>query len=288
MEWYSIDINIQDEIAKDVITEYAFSIGCQGIEDLDETTFEDASGLRLFFGDDLDPEKIIGKLKVFCSEKDIEGLADIRIQNIPKINWREEWKKSYRPIDAGKFIVIPAWQTVESEKEKIFIEPKMAFGTGTHETTKLMLEQISKLDLKGKKVFDAGSGSGILSIGAVKNGAEIVIAVDIDEESFDNCRENAELNGVAEKIIVKFTNDKDYAVKDEYDVVLANINRLVLEKLLPNFKKIVKPGGIILLSGILIDDNEKMYKRIQEIDGLKSDGYFEMGEWCCMKMIKNL
>ncbi|MCK4978824.1 MAG: 50S ribosomal protein L11 methyltransferase [Candidatus Delongbacteria bacterium] len=286
MEWYSIDINIQDEIAKDVITEFAFAIGCEGIEDLDETTFEDASGLRLFFSKDNDTEAIIGKLKVFLREKDLEGLSDIRIENIPETDWREEWKKSYKPIDAGKFIVVPAWQTVESEKEKIFIEPKMAFGTGTHETTKLMLEQISKLDLKGKKVFDAGSGSGILSIASVKNGAEIVVAVDIDEESFDNCRENAELNGVAEKIIVKFTNDKDYAVKNEYDVVLANINRLVLEKLLPNFKKIVKPGGIILLSGILIDDNEKMYKRIQEVEGLKSDGYFEMGEWCCMKLAK--
>ncbi len=287
MEWYSIDINIQDDIFKDVITEFAFSIGCQGIEDLDETTFEDSTGLRLFFEEDLDPEKVIGKLKMFCRDKNIEGLSEIKIVHIPQIDWREEWKKSYKPIDAGKFIVIPAWQTVETEKEKIFIEPKMAFGTGTHETTKLMLEQISKLDLKGKKVFDAGSGSGILSIAAVKNSAEMVVAVDIDEESYDNCRENAELNGVAEKIIVKFTNDQDYAVKDEYDVVLANINRLVLEKLLPNFKKIVKPGGTILLSGILIDDNEKMYKRIQEVDGLKSDGYFEMGEWCCMKMIKN-
>lgn len=288
MEWYSIDINVTDEIFKDVIIEYAFSIGCQGIEDLDETTFEETTGLRLFFGDDFDSEKMIGKLKVFCNEKDIEGLADIRITNIPQINWREEWKKGYKPIDAGKFIVIPSWQTVESEKEKIFIEPKMAFGTGTHETTKLMLEQISKLDLKGNKVFDAGSGSGILSIAAVKNGAELVTAVDIDEESYDNCRENAELNGVAEKIIVKFTNDQDYAVKDEYDVVLANINRLVLEKLLPNFKKIVKLGGTILLSGILVDDNEKMYKRIQEVEGLNSDGYFEMGEWCCMKIKRTI
>ena len=286
MEWYSIDINIQDEIFKDIVTEYAFSIGCKGIEDLDETTFEDTTGLRLFFEEDINPETIIGKLKVFLKEKDIEGLSEIKIENIPQTDWREEWKKSYKPIDAGKFIVIPAWQTVETEKEKIFIEPKMAFGTGTHETTKLMLEQISKLDLKGKKVFDAGSGSGILSIAAVKNGAEMVVAVDIDEESYDNCRENAALNSASEKIIVKFTNDQDYAVKDEYDVVLANINRLVLEKLLPNFKKIVKPGGVILLSGILIDDNEKMYKRIREVDGLKSDGYFEMGEWCCMKMIK--
>ncbi|MDA3838328.1 MAG: 50S ribosomal protein L11 methyltransferase [Candidatus Delongbacteria bacterium] len=286
MDYYSIDINVQDEILKDVITDYAFSIGCQGVEDLDETTFEDAKGLRLFFEEDLNPESVIGKLKVFCSEKDIEDLADIKIRNIPKTNWREEWKKSYKPIDAGKFIVIPSWQTVESDKIKIFIEPKMAFGTGTHETTKLMLEQISKLELKGKKVFDAGSGSGILSIGAVKNGAEIVTAVDIDEESYDNCRENAALNDVGEKIIVKFTNEHDYAVKDEYDVILANINRLVLEKLLPNFKKIVKPGGIILLSGILVDDNEKMYKRIQEVGDLKSDGYFEMGEWCCMKLIK--
>ena len=286
MEWYSIDINIQDEIFKDIVTEYAFSIGCKGIEDLDETTFEDTTGLRLFFEEDINPETIIGKLKVFLKEKDIEGLSEIKIENIPQTDWREEWKKSYKPIDAGKFIVIPAWQIVETEKEKIFIEPKMAFGTGTHETTKLMLEQISKLDLKGKKVFDAGSGSGILSIAAVKNGAEMVVAVDIDEESYDNCRENAALNNASEKIIVKFTNDQDYAVKDEYDVVLANINRLVLEKLLPNFKKIVKPGGVILLSGILIDDNEKMYKRIREVDGLKSDGYFEMGEWCCMKMIK--
>ncbi|MBN2789738.1 MAG: 50S ribosomal protein L11 methyltransferase [Candidatus Delongbacteria bacterium] len=286
MEWYSIDINISDEILKDVITEFAFSIGCQGIEDLDETTFEDTTGLRLFFEKDNNPETVIGKLKVFFRDKDMEGMSEIKIENIPKMDWREEWKKSYKPIDAGKFIVVPSWQTVESDKIKIFIEPKMAFGTGTHETTKLMLEQISKLELKGKKVFDAGSGSGILSIGSVKNGAEIVTAVDIDEESYDNCRENAELNGVFDKIIVKFTNEKDYAVKDEYDVVLANINRKVLEELLPNFKKIVKPGGIILLSGILIDDNEKMYKRIQEIGGLKSDGYFEMGEWCCMKLIK--
>jgi len=172
MDYYSIDINIQDEIFKDVITEYVFSIGCKGIEDLDETTFEDAKGLRLFFEEDINPEVVIGKLKVFCSEKDIEGLADIKITNIPKINWREEWKKSYKPIDAGKFIVIPSWQTVESDKEKIFIEPKMAFGTGTHETTKLMLEQISKFELKGKKVFDAGSGSGILSIGALHASCE--------------------------------------------------------------------------------------------------------------------
>ena len=286
MEWYSIDINISDEILKDVVTEYAFSIGCKGIEDLDETTFEDLSGLRVFFDKDDSPETVIGKFKTFFKEHNIKGLSEIKIENIPQKNWREEWKKSYKPIDAGKFIVIPSWQNVETDKIKIFIEPKMAFGTGTHETTKLMLGEISKLNLKGKKIFDAGSGSGILSIASVKNGAEIVTAVDIDEESFDNCRENAKLNGVSDKIVVKFTNDQDYAVKDEYDLVLANINRVVLEKLLPNFKKIVKSGGIILLSGILVDDNEKMYKKIQEVDGLKSDGYFEMGEWCCMKMIK--
>ena len=90
MEWYSIDMNVQDEIAKDVITEYAFSIGCKGIEDLDETTFEDTTGLRLFFEEDLNPETVIGKLKVFCKDKGIEGLSDIRIENIPKTDWREE------------------------------------------------------------------------------------------------------------------------------------------------------------------------------------------------------
>ena len=287
MEWYSIDIKINDEIIKDVITEFAFSIGCKGIEDLDETTFEEDTGLRLFFEEDDDPEIIKNSLLLFFEENGIGDVPEMKAVSIPKTDWREEWKKTYAPIDAGKFLVVPAWMEVQTDKIRILIEPKMAFGTGTHETTKLMLQEISKHDFTDKKVFEAGSGSGILSIAAVKLGAESVTAVDIDEESYDNCKENAHLNHADMKIHTKFTTKSDYEAENLYDVVVANINRSVLEELIPSFKKITKPQGMIILSGILIEENAKMYSRIKEVGGLITDGYYEMNEWCLIRLVKN-
>jgi len=287
MEWYFIDVKISDEIIKDIVTDFAFSIGCKGIEDLDETTFEDATGLRLFFEEDDEPGMIINSIRLFFEENGYELPSDMKFEKIPQTDWREEWKKTYSPVEAGKFLVVPAWQEAETDKIKILIEPKMAFGTGTHETTKLMLQEISKHDLSGKIVFEAGSGSGILSIAAVKMGAESVIAVDIDEESYDNCKENAHLNKADMRIHTKFTNDNDYAVENIYDVVLANINRSVLEELIPKFKKIVKPKGMIILSGILIDENARMYSKIHDVCGLITDGYYEMNEWCLIRLVKN-
>ncbi len=286
MEWFSVDVDVNDEIVKDVLTEFAFSIGCQGIEDLDETTFEDKSGLRLFFEEDEDPLVIINSLNLFFQE---QGLKDVPIssEKIPNTDWREEWKKTYEPVEAGNFLVVPAWMNVETDKIKILIEPKMAFGTGTHETTKLMLEEISKHDLKDTSIFDAGSGSGILAIAAVKMGAVSVTAVDIDEESYDNCKENAHLNKADMHIHTKFSTESDYEKENVYDSVLANINRSVLEDLLPKFKKIVKPGGMIILSGILVDENHRMYKRISDVGGLVVDGYYEKNEWCLIRLVKN-
>lgn len=287
MEWYSIDIKVSDEIIKDVVTEFAFSIGCKGIEDLDETTFEEDTGLRLFFEEDDDPEIIKNSLLLFFEENGIGDVPEMKAVSIPKTDWREEWKKTYSPIEAGKFLVVPAWMEVQTDKIKILIEPKMAFGTGTHETTKLMLQEISKHEFTDKKVFEAGSGSGILSIAAVKLGAESVTAVDIDEESYDNCKENAHLNHADMKIHTKFTTESDYEAENLYDVVLANINRSVLEELIPGFKKITKPKGMIILSGILIEENARMYSRIKEIGGLITDGYYEMNEWCLIRLVKN-
>jgi ribosomal protein L11 methyltransferase len=287
MEWYSIDVKINDEILKDVITEFAFSIGCKGIEDLDETTFEEDTGLRLFFEEDDEPEIIKNSLLLFFEENGIADVPEMKAVSIPKTDWREEWKKTYAPIEAGKFMVVPAWMEVQTDKIKILIEPKMAFGTGTHETTKLMLQEISKHDFTGKNVFEAGSGSGILSIAAVKMGSLSVTAVDIDEESYDNCKENAHLNHADMRIHTKFTSGSDYDCENCYDIVLANINRSVLIDLLPGFKRIVKPKGMIILSGILIDENAKMCSRIKEVGGLITDGYYEMNEWCLIRLVKN-
>jgi ribosomal protein L11 methyltransferase len=286
MEWFSVDVRISDEIIKDVLTEFAFSIGCKGMEDLDETTFEEDTGLRIFFDEDDDPAMIVNSIKLFFEESGFD-MPEISSDKIPQTDWREEWKKTYQPVEAGKFLVVPAWMNVETDKIKILIEPKMAFGTGTHETTKLMLEEISKHDFQDKIVFEGGSGSGILSIAAVKSGALSVTAVDIDEESYDNCKENAHLNHADMRIHTKYTNESDYSPDNKYDIVLANINRSVLEELLPKFKKIVKNGGMIILSGILIDENQKMYKCISETGGMTVDGYYEKNEWCLIRLIKS-
>ena len=285
MEWFSVDVDVRDEIIKDILTEFAFSIGCKGIEDLDETTFEDRTGLRLFFEEDEDAVMIINSLRLFFEENGHE-LPEMSSEKIPEADWREEWKKTYSPVSAGKFLVVPAWQTVETDKIKILIEPKMAFGTGTHETTKLMLEEISKHDMTGLNVFEAGSGSGILSVASVKMGALSVTAVDIDEESYDNCKENAHLNRVDMRIHTKYTTPSDYETAGLYDIVLANINRTVLEELLPSFKKIVRSDGMIILSGILVDESQKIYKRIHDLGGLVIDGYYEMNEWCLIRILK--
>ena len=286
MEWFSVDVDVRDEIMKDILIEFVFSIGCKGIEDLDETTFEDQTGLRLFFEEDEDATMIINSLNLFFEENGHE-VPEMRSEKIPQADWREEWKKTYSPVEAGKFLVVPAWQSVETDKVRILIEPKMAFGTGTHETTKLMLEEISKHDMTGMKVFEAGSGSGILSIAAVKMGALSVTAVDIDEESYDNCKENAHLNRVDMRIHTKYTTPADYETACVYDIILANINRIVLEELLLSFKKIVKPGGMIILSGILVDEGQKMYKKVHDAGDLTIDGYYEMNEWCSIRIVKN-
>ena len=295
MDWYSIEVNISDEIVKNLLSAYAFEIGCQGMEDLDERVFldgseEEQSGLKLHFPQETDYKEIIKLLTEYIVSLkmgiDINSLM-FKIEEIEKQNWREQWKVNYKPIDVGDFMVLPIWlKDTETDKIKILIEPKMAFGTGTHETTGMMLDMISRTDIEGKKVFDAGTGSGILAIACAKKGASKITAVDIEEESIDNSKENAEYNSVLEKIEIKLADDNTYADESIYDIVIANINRVVLIELMDNFYKVAQKGATILLTGILIDEKQLIYNKIDKVGGMKQVDYIEKNEWCCMKFIK--
>jgi len=295
MEWYALDINISDEIVKDLVSAYAFEIGCQGMEDLDERTFMDGSeeaqsGLKLHFGKETNYKEIIELLTKHIASLemgvDINSLM-FKVEEIEKQNWREQWKVSYKPIDVGDFMVLPIWlKDTATDKIKILIEPKMAFGTGTHETTGMMLDMISKTEVAGKKILDAGTGSGILAIGCAKKGAAEITAVDIEEESIDNSKENAEYNAVLNKININLAGDDTYATAELYDVVIANINRVVLVELMDNFYKVAKKGATILLTGILIDEKQLIYNKTTEVGGMKEVDYSERNEWCCMKFVK--
>lgn len=173
----------------------------------------------------------------------------------PDKNWNEEWEKNFEPIVIeDKCLVKAPFHKIDKKYPlEILIQPKMAFGTGHHATTYLMLQEMMKLDLQSKSVLDLGSGTGILAIGAVTLGANIVWATDINEWSIDNSRGNFELNGCEDiKLLCGQIEDLDIPI--QFDVVLANINRNVLLEEIPSYLPKMKPDALLILSGFFQED----------------------------------
>lgn len=186
-------------------------------------------------------------------------------------NWMESWKQFYRPVFVGDRIqILPSWiENQHPDRTVIRIEPSMAFGTGTHPTTQLSLLLTEKYVRAGEPFIDVGSGSGILSVAAILLGATEALGIDIDEESMLSGRENAERNGVADKIVFTRTVIPDIlAGKSDVKlthapVVIANILTPILEMLFDQgMADLVEPGGVILLSGILADQDERIRKAV--------------------------
>lgn len=167
-------------------------------------------------------------------------------------NWNLEWEKSIKPIQVGRFFIKPTWanEPTPDGLVELLIDPKMAFGTGYHETTRLMLHALAKYQKVGDSILDVGTGTGILAIAALKLGAKHAFGFDIDEWSSANATENAQLNNVIEGFEVKLGSFE--TVKDSnYDLVIANVNRSAILLLQNDIVKHAKKGGFILLSGLL-------------------------------------
>ncbi|MEO6611150.1 MAG: 50S ribosomal protein L11 methyltransferase [Chitinophagaceae bacterium] len=172
---------------------------------------------------------------------------------IEEINWNAAWESGFRPVIVDDFVAIRAsfHEPVAGVKHEIIITPKMSFGTGHHATTLMMLQQMRKIDFSGKKVVDFGTGTGILAILAERLGAAAVIAIDNDDWSINNARENVENNAASTIQLVKA--DRVDPGK-YYDIILANINKNVIVE---NFSQLVsnlEPKGVLLLSGLLETD----------------------------------
>ncbi len=199
-------------------------------------------------------------------------------------DWNEAWEENgFPPIWLGNSCVIhDGIHLVDfkgrTPKINITIEEKLAFGTGQHETTFMILEGLLKTDLVSKNVLDCGSGTGILSIVASKLGAKKVFAYDIDEWSVSNTKHNCEINGV--KNVQVFKGDSSLLEKDDalYDVVMANINRNILLKDIPIFSTKLKDDGILFLSGFLTQD-APMIKEKALSCGLKCKVMKEKNSW---------
>lgn len=218
-------------------------------------------------------------------------------------NWMEAWKEHYKPIPIGKrLMIVPAWmESPEPSRVAIKIDPGMAFGTGTHPTTQLCLELIEVfMDERGKKkenssfilhpssLIDIGCGSGILSIAALKLGAQTALGVDIDIESVKNSRENADKNGIGAEFIIGQGSVTEvlagqFAFKSA-PLVVANILAPVIIRLFDaGLGELVEPGGAVVLSGILAEQADRVVAAAQA-RGLRMTGKRQIGDWVALAM----
>jgi len=201
----------------------------------------------------------------------IRHLPPPEFKLIEERNWAETWKTHYKPIPIGeRLIILPAWiDSPDDSRIPIRIDPGMAFGTGTHPTTQLVLEMLEDYTPDEGNVIDIGCGSGILSIVALKLGARLAVGVDIDPEAIPNARKNAKMNGVEYQ--TQFSVGSIDEVKsgvfevDHAHLVVANILAPILIRLLKaGLGDLIAPGGVLILSGIFDDQIDPMLEKITE------------------------
>jgi len=207
------------------------------------------------------------------------------IRSLEEKNWNQEWESNYQPVTiAGKCHVrAPFHPPSEGIQFEIVIEPKMAFGTAHHETTKLMAEWLLGLDVNDKDVLDMGCGTGILAILANKMGARSVKGIDNDEWAWRNARENFEINDLSAKDV--YLGDAAMMGLSEYDIILANINRNVLLLDMKSYSNALRPGGQLLLSGFYVKDTEAIKNSTME-SGLYFIGSGFLNDWAVVLLQK--
>lgn len=212
------------------------------------------------------------------------GNGKIRLTLRGDEEWKDKWKAYFKPTKITEHIVVcPSWEEYEpasDEEVVISIDPGMAFGTGTHETTALTTLLMEKYLKPGEKVLDVGCGSGILSIIAARLGASRVLGIDIDDEAVTASEENGELNGVMD--IARFQiGDLTEGVDFQADVVVANLLTHLVLRLSPDIPKHMLPGGRYVTSGILVEQEASVVQALEEL-GFTVLETAEKGDWCCI------
>lgn len=196
------------------------------------------------------------------------GCSFREMDEVEEQNWNAGWESTIQPQRIGQFLVKPTWSDVQPEEDQILLEidPKMAFGTGYHATTRLILRQLSLINFENKKVMDAGTGTGILAIASVKLGAASAVGFDTDPWSETNAVENTFLNGVNNIVDIRFGGIEVIQDKDVFDVSLANINRNVILEILYFLVSKTKRGGNILITGLLETDEMAIRDKIDSLE----------------------
>ncbi len=240
--------------------------------------------------------EILSGLEKLKAEPDLNlGSLEVTVASVDEQDWADNWKQYFHPLPIGdRFLVKPTWESyTNNDRIVLEIDPASSFGTGQHETTALCLEELESLDLTGKALLDMGCGSGILGIGAALLGASEVICVDIEQVAAVTAVENARINHLPEGVLQAYCGNilTDEALREKlmtatrYDVIAANIVADVILAMLPQFSTCLKPGGILLCSGIISPKKDIVAKAAQA-EGLFLLSEREKNDWAVIKCRK--
>lgn len=307
MRWLEVQIKTTTE-AVSIITNILYEAGAGGL------VIEDPNDIIMYSNDDrdwdyIDPEILeqnfegvivkgylkesedlldkvelikqgVEKIPLYNLDK---GLGEVTTSEIEDQDWSSTWRKYYKPKKVGEKVIIkPSWEYYEKQDNDIIIEldPGMAFGTGTHETTMMCIKQLEKHVHNFDIVFDVGCGTGILAIAAAKLGAVSTTAIDLDDECIRVTTENVRKNGVANTVQVKHGNLLD-VVDGKANIVVANIVADIIKIISKDVVNFLEPDGVFITSGIILDKIDEVKESLKE-DGLVLIDEDIMGEWACL------
>lgn len=284
MKYYvaNFDIECADELlqpARELLSAAACEAGFEAFEDTD-------NGIAGYVQRPLyDKEALDAAIADYMPEG---TQVTYNIEEVPDQDWNQGWEdEGFEPIGVSDHLVIYDAKHTDMSMfagddgvMRIFIEARNAFGTGTHQTTRMILRRLLGMDLTGKSVLDCGCGTGILGIVASRLGANRVLGYDIDEWSSENAKHNAALNGVNNLDVLLGDASVLDGVKEEFDVVIANINRNILLNDMTAFRSHLKTGGRLILSGFYETDVPMLVQAAQS-NGLTIIEVVTDGEWAC-------
>lgn len=301
MEWVKLAVSINEE-ASELISEILLEAGATGTETAGGS-MPDLAGYDEMPPDELpsdectvsayfprngelvakiaNVEESLRKLKLVDLGFD-PGTLEIETVTVNEQDWENEWKKYFKPQRVSDFVVIkPTWEEYSPEKDDVVIEidPGMAFGTGTHETTRMCIAMLEEYLESGASVLDIGCGSGILSVAAALLGADSVLALDLDSVAVEVAGKNVRLNNVEDKVsVIRSDIVTEIPPGKKFDVVVANIIADVIIRLNESVLKYVKKPGIYICSGIIAERLDEVLASLNT-HGLRAIKVSKMGEW---------
>ncbi|WP_036931559.1 50S ribosomal protein L11 methyltransferase [Proteocatella sphenisci] len=308
MNWTEVLIKV-DAQAVEAVTDILYVLGAQGVaidepidieklkedelywdyidEKLLEKNNEETKIMAYFSEEDINlPEKIITireKIKNLTEYGLSIGSGTVELSNLNQEDWESAWKQYFKPVHVtDKIVVKPEWEEYEKKEGEIIIEidPGMAFGTGTHETTSMCINQIEKNLKNGDQIIDIGCGSGILAMAAVLLGAQKATGVDLDPVAVRVAKENIILNHLEERIDIVQGNLTD-VIKDKADIVVANIMADIILILLEDVREFIKDDGLFISSGIILEKREAVEEGLLD-KNFKIIEVETKGEWCAI------